>query len=147
MRQRGVRRHTDLVSEVQEQQQANHPCGAGRQGVAREVREGNGRGNLGGGRAQREWEGHGESMGEESYELPRLGPCPHYNATSLGSGPVRAVARHPSPYCNNNINAIRGDMHATHKRGTGDARVMHTHFKRGESDERGRTRDASVLET
>jgi hypothetical protein len=67
------------------------PPQGGGAGGAREVREGNGRRNLGGGRAQREWEGHGESMGEESYELPRLGPCPNYNAISLGSGLVRAL--------------------------------------------------------
>ena len=75
-------------------------------------------------------------MGEESYELPRLGPCPNYNAISLGSGLVRTAARHPSPYRNNNISAIRGDMNATHKRGTSDERVMNAHLKRGKSDER-----------
>ena len=113
------------------------PPRGGEAGGAREVREGNCRRNQGGGRARRELEGHGDRMGEESYELPRLRPCPNYNATSLGSRPVRAAARHPSPYCNNNINAIRGDMNATHKRGTNDERVMNAHFKREESDERG----------
>jgi hypothetical protein len=49
---------------------------------------------------------------------------------------ARAAARHPSPYRNNNINAIRGDMNATHKRGTSDERVMNAHFKREEGDER-----------
>ena len=75
-------------------------------------------------------------MGEESYELPRLGACPNYNAIALGSGLVRAAARHPSPYRNNNINAIRGGMNATHKRGTSDERAMNALFKREENDER-----------
>jgi hypothetical protein len=122
----------------EEQQQANHPRGAGRLGVhgkcnketAGETWEGYGRGGR--------WRGTGTAWERSPIdELPRLGPCPNYNATSLGSGLARAAARHPSPYCNNNINAIRGDMNATHKRGTSDERVMNAHFKREESDERG----------
>jgi hypothetical protein len=34
------------------------------------------------------------------------------------------------------MNAIRGDMNATHKRGTSDERVMNAHLKREESHER-----------